>query len=236
MNDPIEPEIVVVHSSDLHLDATERARELGSLTSVLSAADRVGADLLLLAGDVFDNNRVPLALIDRAARLLAGSGVPVLILPGNHDPLTADSVYRRGGLADPENVDVLGLTVESAIEFPEIDLEVWGHAHLDFRDMSPLKHPRERSRRWQIATAHGHWVQGREDLHRAWLIHDEEIAACQADYVALGHWDRPAIAGDGSVPAYYSGSPDFAGTVNVVRLGPAGVHVSREPLRSPSSG
>ena len=23
---------------------------------------------------------------------------PVVILPGNHDPLTPDSVYRRGGL------------------------------------------------------------------------------------------------------------------------------------------
>ena len=33
------------------------------------------------------------------------------------------------------------------------------------------------------------------------------IAATGADYVALGHWDRPPQVGDGSIPAYYSGSP-----------------------------
>jgi DNA repair exonuclease SbcCD nuclease subunit len=227
---PSDQDLVVIHSSDLHLDATERRADLDSLASVLRAAAETKGDLLILAGDVFDNNRVPLTLIDRAARMLADAGLPVVILPGNHDCLTPDSVYRRGGLADPDNVFVLGVSAEEAWEFTELDLEVWGRPHLDYRDMSPLKAPRVRSTRWQIATAHGHWVQGREDLHRAWLIHDEEIAACGADYVALGHWDRPAVAGDRSVPAYYSGSPDFAGTVNLIRLGPNGLTVTREPL------
>jgi hypothetical protein len=37
--------------------------------------------------------------------------------------------------------------------------------------------------------------------------------------------------GDGSVPAYYSGSPDLAQTVNVIRLTPEGeVLVTRERL------
>jgi hypothetical protein len=49
--------------------------------------------------------------------------------------------------------------------------------------------------------------------------------------VALGHWNSPAKVGNGAVAAYYSGSPEFAGTFNVVRLGGAGgVSVTREKL------
>jgi len=41
--------------------------------------------------------------------------------------------------------------------------------------------------------------------------------------------------GNGVVPAYYSGSPELAGTVNLVRLTAAGeVFVTREPLSSRS--
>ncbi len=37
--------------------------------------------------------------------------------------------------------------------------------------------------------------------------------------------------GKGSVPAFYSGSPEYAGTVNVVRMSEtAGVTVTRVPL------
>jgi hypothetical protein len=61
---------------------------------------------------------------------------------------------------------------------------------------------------------------------------DKEIAATAADYLALGHWDRPMRVGNGIVPAYYSGSPDLAGTVNLIRLTTGGeVVVTRERLR-----
>ena len=46
--------------------------------------------------------------------------------------------------------------------------------------------------------------------------------------------------GNGKVAAYYSGSPEYAGTVNLVRLTPAGeVVVTRAPLdiaRDPFAG
>ena len=57
------------------------------------------------------------------------------------------------------------------------------------------------------------------------------IAATAADYVALGHWDRAARVGNGAVPAYYSGSPEYVHTVNLVRLTATGeVIVSREKV------
>ena len=110
-----------------------------------------------------------------------------------------------------------------------------GRPHLDYHDYSPLADPRPRTTRWQIATAHGHFVRDDRDRHRSWLIHSEEIAATAADYVALGHWPTPGPAGNGAVPAYYSGSPDLAMTVNVVRLGDEGVEVTRAPLTLPEA-
>ena len=236
-------EVVVVHSSDIHVDVlssyVSHARdgdELHALRQVLRTAEAVGADVLLLVGDIFDNNRVPAPLLERAAELLAGATLPVVILPGNHDPLTDDSVYRRGRLADLPHVHVLGVSVDEAVVFPELDLEIWGRAHLDYSDMSPLRDPRPRTTRWQIAAAHGHFQSEPVDPDRfyaSWLIREADLAATGADYVALGHWNRPVPVGNGTVPAYYSGSPDLAETVNVVRFAPGGsVQVTREPLRA----
>jgi hypothetical protein len=68
-------------------------------------------------------------------------------------------------------------------------------------------------------------------LRPSWLIGDGELAAIAADYVALGHWNRPVKVGNGGIGAYYSGSPEYAGTVNTVRLTPGGeVIVARTPL------
>lgn len=227
------PDLTIIHSSDLHIDGRE-PDTFHPLCKVTDAAKRLGSDVLLLAGDIFDHNRVKLELIDRAARVLHDSGMAVVILPGNHDCLSADSVYRRGGLADVPNVHVLGVSSEEEWLATDLGLEIWGRAHRDYHDHSPLADPRPRTTRWQIAVAHGHWMRSEEERHRGWLITSEEIAATEADYVALGHWPTPGAAGNGTVPAYYSGSPDLARTVNVVRLrDEGGVSVTREPLDSP---
>lgn len=232
-------DIAIVHSSDIHVDDGYTARLHGGdgargLERVLATAAALDADIVLLAGDVFEHNRLPANLLERAAGLLADCGIPVVVLPGNHDPLTADSVYRRCGMGEAETVSILGLTHDLAVGFPEFDLEVWGVAHRDYGDMAPLGTARERSTRWQVAMAHGHY-QGAGDAgaaHRpSWIISDAQIAATGADYLALGHWNRPVRVDNGTVPAWYSGSPDLAKTVNRVRLAADGtVSVSREDI------
>lgn len=221
--------LVIAHSSDLHIGFLGPRVEsnVEVLESVLATAAANAADLLLLAGDIFDHNRVPLAVLDAVQRRLADYGRPVVILPGNHDPITPDSVYRRGGIADPANVHVFGVTEGERAEFADFDLDIWGRPHADFGNMVPLEGAPTRNRRYQVAVAHGHWHTGEHDSHRSWIIHDHEIAALDADYLALGHWDRPVRVGDGTVPAYYSGSPDLARTINIVRLSPTGTHVAR---------
>jgi hypothetical protein len=115
------------------------------------------ADVLLLAGDTFENNQLSPAILDRARCLLAAADLPVVILPGNHDPALADSVFVRGELNDLPNVSVLGVTHDEAVPFAAFDLEIWGHAHRDYFSMAPLRGPRRRSTRWQLAMAHGHY-------------------------------------------------------------------------------
>ena len=64
------PEVTIVHSSDLHLgtdDSFSDRDRLANLPRVLAAAAEVGANVVLLAGDSFDNHRQPVELLERAA-------------------------------------------------------------------------------------------------------------------------------------------------------------------------
>jgi DNA repair exonuclease SbcCD nuclease subunit len=224
-------DVIIAHTSDLHIGGRSHANgHLTTLHAVIEAAHGAEAQALILAGDIFDTHRVPDTIIEETARALAAAPMDVVILPGNHDPAVPEAVYRRG-IADAANVHVLGVSVDGAVFFDDLDLEISGVAHMTYADMPPTDVARRRSRRWHVVVAHAHWVRGPHDTHRAWLIHDHEIAAMDADYVALGHWDLPQPAGDGRVPAHYSGSPELARTINIVRLSDAGVDVRREPLR-----
>src|SRR5215207_3025793 len=205
-------DILLVHSSDLHVDD----------------------DRVLLAGDTFDNHQVKSATIDRAGKLLADAGLPIVILPGNHDPASPDSIWLRGRYDEIGNDAILGITNDRALRFPAHDLEIWGNAHRDYYDMVPLADPPPRAARWHVAIGHGHYEPPEtwhNPLRPSWLISDAMIRETQADYVALGHWDRAAQVGCGAVPAFYSGAPHHVGTVNLVRLTHNGeVIVTREAL------
>jgi DNA repair exonuclease SbcCD nuclease subunit len=232
-------EVTLVHSSDLHVDDSRIAAQhggngTGGLRAVLAYARSIAADAVILAGDTFDNHMVTAATIERAGRLLADAGVAVVILPGNHDPVSADSVYVRGRYSEIPGLRIIGMTDDGAVHFPQHQLEIWGNPHRDYHDMVPLRDPRPRTTRWQVCVGHGHYEPPEtfaNPLRPSWLISDEAIAATAADYVALGHWDRPAQVGSGGVPAYYSGSPEWAKTVNLVRFSVTdGVIVTREVL------
>jgi DNA repair exonuclease SbcCD nuclease subunit len=232
-------DIVVVHSSDLHIDHDYTARMHGGdgtagLAAVLNLARGIGADAVVLAGDTFDCHRLPPALLEQAAAVISASAMPVVVLPGNHDPAVADAVYHHGALADVSNLHVIGVRHDEAVQFESLALEMWGRPHRDYGDMIPFETVRSRRTRWQIAVAHGHYVPQPDRstrLRPSWLIGDAELAATGADYVALGHWNRAAKVGNGAVAAYYSGSPEYAGTVNVVRLAAGGeVSVTRAAL------
>jgi DNA repair exonuclease SbcCD nuclease subunit len=218
--------VVLIHSSDLHVDDGYTARLWEGdgnrpLRAVLKTADRLKAQIVLLTGDTFEHNRLPEQLLEETYSILSEAKCQIILLPGNHDPLTEDSVWYRGKLSEPKNVHVIGLGNRGLVSLPGLEMQVWGRAHLDYEDMSPLMNPAVKKARWHVVVAHGHYeAKPRLDaqLRPSWLISSAEIAASRADYLALGHWNTPKRVGGMGVKAFYSGSPDLAGTVNHVEF------------------
>src|SRR5439155_200857 len=134
-------EVVIVHSSDLHLgvdDSFSDHDRLAALPKVLTAANKVGADVVVLVGDIFDNHRQPLELLEHAAQMLRDYRNLIVILPGNHDPLISDSVYWWGGFVIIFNISILGFNVEEFVMFFVFELEIWGWLYIDYTNISPL--------------------------------------------------------------------------------------------------
>jgi len=84
-------------------DRFEAIRRLGEL------AEAEAAGFVVVAGDVFDSNRVDRRTLLRGLDAMAAVAVPVLLLPGNHDALDAASVYTSKAFREnqPRNVQVL---------------------------------------------------------------------------------------------------------------------------------
>ena len=72
-------------------------------------AEKTGAEFVVVAGDVFESNQLAPKVISQSLEAMRAIGVPVYLLPGNHDPLDASSVYTSALFKDecPDNVVVL---------------------------------------------------------------------------------------------------------------------------------
>ncbi|MDA4105730.1 metallophosphoesterase family protein [Mycolicibacterium holsaticum] len=72
------------------------------------AAD-TGAEFVVVAGDVFEHNQLAPRDVSQSLEAMRGIGIPVYLLPGNHDPLDASSVYTSALFTAecPDNVTVL---------------------------------------------------------------------------------------------------------------------------------
>jgi DNA repair exonuclease SbcCD nuclease subunit len=72
------------------------------------AAD-AGAEFVVVAGDVFEDNQLAPRDVSQSLEAMRAVGIPVYLLPGNHDPLDAASVYTSALFVAecPDNVTVL---------------------------------------------------------------------------------------------------------------------------------
>jgi DNA repair exonuclease SbcCD nuclease subunit len=68
-----------------------------------------GAEFVVVAGDVFEDNQLAPRDVSQSLEAMRAIGIPVYLLPGNHDPLDAASVYTSALFTTecPENVTVL---------------------------------------------------------------------------------------------------------------------------------
>src|SRR4051812_9322084 len=95
----------IIHTSDVHLGAYagvddphwHQRRDLMERTfaRVIDLGNEVGAQVLVIAGDFFDNDRVPEETVTFAAEQIRRFEGRTVLIPGNHDPMDAGKVYWR---------------------------------------------------------------------------------------------------------------------------------------------
>ena len=184
----------ILHAADLHLDAPftglppdrarQRREELRDLPGRLAALARDrGADLVLLAGDLFDSGDTYAETTQALLRALGQTGCPVAIAPGNHDFYASRSPYQV--LSWPENVHIFTRAALEPWAVPGLPCTVWGAAFLSpAREDCPLTgFTAPADGRVHLGVLHGE-VDGRG---RYGPIPREAIAASGLTYLALGH-------------------------------------------------
>jgi DNA repair exonuclease SbcCD nuclease subunit len=79
------------------------------VTGLRALADESAAEFVVVAGDVFEHNQLAPRVVSQSLEAIRAIGVPVYLLPGNHDPLDASSVYTSALFTAecPDNVTVL---------------------------------------------------------------------------------------------------------------------------------
>lgn len=83
---------------------------LDAIAAIGQLAAEENAAFIVVAGDVYDDNQVDRRTVLRSLDVLRGfPDIPVLLLPGNHDPLDAGSVFTSDDFATncPSNVRVV---------------------------------------------------------------------------------------------------------------------------------
>lgn len=212
--------IKVLHTADMHLgrefpSLRERGKEyrnqlLQTFEQVLDLAIDENVSLVLIAGDLFDTNRVHGIIIGKvlsAFRKLEERNIRVCILPGGHDAYTEDSIYRF--VRFPSNVMVF-TTEQNRKTFDDLDLTIYGKA-FDSKLVgeSPLQGlSLVRESKFHIGMAHCSikregWIE--KDIM---ILDRSEIPNSGLDYLALGHWHSFQNYSQGNTKAYYCGSPE----------------------------
>ena len=211
----------VLHTSDVHIGhvrgphGSHRGVCQCPIHALAETAAAHAADVLLIAGDLFDHARLHRSDIAHTMELLGGVDASVVIIPGNHDVHDERTLWGTHA-AHEHRLEVTGAGVVflddpegATLHFGEHDLTLWGramHAHdVDYRPLAGV--PDRPDDGWFIAAGHGHFQRTADDAHRSSPIAAYEIEATGADYVALGHWHVTTDVSVGDVTAWYPGAP-----------------------------
>ena len=209
--------LTFLHTADVHLDsrpagAAQPPRVYRAFEAIIDRALGANVDLVLIAGDLFDHNRVADETVTFAQSQLRRLHCPAVILPGNHDCLHPNGIYHRHDFsAACDNVRIITELDGQTMAFPELDLVVWGRAmethEPAFRPLANIPARHARPARWHVAMAHGFFYEDFETPERSSPILAAEIRQTGWDYVALGHKHVMADHSQGSVVAWYPGTP-----------------------------
>ena len=211
--------LTIAHTSDVHLQSgDEGAHARAAFERVIDAVLETRAGLFLIAGDLFDDNRVNRRLIEFVYAQLARVACPTVIIAGNHDCWEERSVLRAMDLTRAgEHVTLIDRLEGACIELPALHATVWGRCMVEHsRHYRPMAGSPPRTRDlWHIGMAHGLYSDD-PDIERSSLITPHEIEASGFDYLALGHVHAHRRMRHGRTVACYPGVParNYAGDAN----------------------
>lgn len=73
-----------------------RAARIAALKNILALANDRKVDAILVAGDQFEHNQVASTVVEQVVGILNDqTRIPIYLIPGNHDPYSRDSIYRK---------------------------------------------------------------------------------------------------------------------------------------------
>jgi len=218
--------VKIIHAADFHMDspfaslpeekaARRRAEQRTLLSGIASLAEAEGAQLVLLAGDLFDSGASFWETQETLLAVLSGIRAEVFIAPGNHDYYSPKSPYSF--LHFPENVHIFRTPQVKCAELPQLGCRVWGAGFT-----STLCDPVLRGfctgggDAVDLMVLHGDMAGDRYNR-----ITEEEIAGSGLDYLALGHLHAfSGIRKAGGTFYAYPGCPEGRG---FDETGPKGV-------------
>lgn len=208
----------IIHTSDLHLESSmtklspEKAKErrlelIDTFERMVKNASAVGAEVFIIAGDMFDNERYTKRAAERVAGIISNHPeITFLYLIGNHE---AKSFIDRVRM--PQNLLVFG---EDWTYYNIGEVTFAGRSSMPSDMFSTLS--LDESRR-NILVLHGE-VKGS-------MGESEGISLTAAkghgiDYIALGHYHRHEVYEiDRRGVAVYSGTPEGRGFDEVGECG-----------------
>lgn len=212
----------LVHLADLHLGHRRHyrcaanglnQREMDVAQACRTAIDAIlmaRPDIVCIAGDVFDSSlprNAATVFACRQLKRLRDVGIPVVVIPGNHDRVKSS----EHGSIFPLFRDLLGVdvTVDRAERFvyPSLDLAVTAVPYAALI-ADGIPEP-EGAERYKVLVVHGEVAglyPGRAAAAEEADIPTEAVTAHGWSYVALGDWHTCHQVGP---KAWYSGSLEY---------------------------
>ncbi len=242
-----------IHTGDWQLGMSRRflspeagARYAQARFDAIRAIGRLarehGCAFVAVAGDVFESNQVGPAVVGRALEAMADAGVPLVLLPGNHDPLNDASPYRTRLFAERRPANTIVLDGPDPVEMaPGVEVvgAPWRGKHLIGNPvLACLDRIGPAGGRLRVCLAHGPVDILPPFAESEAVIPVDRLERATAEgkihFVALG--DRHSLTRVGqSGRVWYAGTPeptDFdevdSGRVNLVEMD--GGNVSTRPL------
>ena len=188
--------MLMIHTADIHLGASpdqgepwsaNRKQELwDTFERLIQTVEAEKADLLLIAGDLFERPPLLRELREVNALFSTLTKTKVVLIAGNHDYIGKNSHYRE--FVWDDCVTFLRSSQMTKVQFPEFQTEVYG---LSYHSKEIREHLYDTAVPEENGYYHILLGHGGDELHIPFS--KEALMNNGFDYIALGHIHKPGM-------------------------------------------